>query len=258
MKYLPTKLIDELREKYNLVRNMKSTELIIKSKNRIKKSIEKSAQIHSYRIENPDIKVPFCVSRNCNRKDIRTGIRNIENAFNWGIRNFNPYNFDESFIRELAGKITPELYDNQIAQYRDKGISITGATVTPPYPYKLINFELPKFVSSLKEQLKCKDLINRIETATFAHLHLVRLHPFVDGNGRTSRTLQNIILNYYSIPVPIIESGERHVYYQLLDKAISDWDDKKGLGIKNGSSEGERLFYTLIASKINVSLDKLI
>ncbi len=258
MKYLSKQLSNEIRNKYNLLRNSSSLELISKYQKIIRRTIKKNAQIHSYRIEHPNTKVPFSIPRNKNRKGIEKGIENIENAFSWGIRNFNSSNFDESFIREIAGRITPKLYDGKISQYREKGTSITGASVTPPYPSKLINYEIPNFISSLNKQLKCEDVVNKIETAIFAHLHLARMHPFVDGNGRTARTIQDIILSYYGIPVPLIESGERHIYYQCLDKAIYDWGTKKGLGIKNGASEGESLFYNLLAGKINSSFDKVI
>lgn len=258
MKYLPKELMNEIRIKHKLLTDKKSYGLTMQCKKLALNKIKKSTHIHSYRIENPDSRVPFSVSRNNKKKYIKEGIKNIERAFNWGVQHFNPSEFEESFIREIAGKITPEFYDIDIAKYRDSGIQITGASITPPYPYKFLNYELPDFIKSLKKQLECSNVVNKIESAIFAHLQIARIHPFVDGNGRTARTIQDIILHYYGIPIPLIESGERHTYYKCLDEAVVGLDTKKAFDIKNGASEGERLFYTFIAGKINASYDKIL
>lgn len=222
-----------------------------------RKRIKTSAQMQSFRIENPDLAIPFSVPRNKNKARIKEGINNIKEGFEWGRKNFNPKNFDESFFREIAGRITPEIYDGQIATYRSTGTGIKGATVTPPYPQKLITTEIPWFVKSLKQQLEDSKLINKVESAIYAHLHFVRMHPFIDGNGRTSRILQDIILDYNQIPVPIIKSGERMVYYNILDRAIYDW--KHNGGKEEGIlTDGEKMFYNFMAGKINISLDCLL
>ena len=240
MKYIPKILTNEIKERVRLIGELNHSTRRMKSQRFKEKAIKKNAQIHSYRIEHPNLRVPFCIPRNSEKKNIKKGIKSIANAFEWGCRNFDSENFKESFIREIAGRITPELYNGKIAEYREKGTSIRGATVTPPYPYKIREIEIPNFVESLKKQLKCEDVINKIETAIYAHLHLVRIHPFVDGNGRTSRTLQDIVLDHYNIPLPIIEAGERATYYKILDKAISDWGDRKGSKrIMHGATEGE-------------------
>lgn len=258
MKYIPKELTRDIREKSKLFETLKSPESVIKCQEIRKKIIEKNSQVHSYKMEHPHSRIPHAIPHNNQIKDIKIGIRNISNAFNLGVRNFNPSNFEEFFVREIAGRITPELYKGSIGRYRETGTRITGASITPPYPYKLINYEIPWFVESMNQNLQCKDIINKIETSIFAHLHMARMHPFVDGNGRTARTLQGVILSYYDIPLPVIEAGERSIYYSLLDKAVVDWNEKKGGGTKNGATYGEQLFYNFITGKINTSYDKLI
>jgi hypothetical protein len=255
MKYLPKDLINELNKNYEVFQSLDVVKKKLKVKNLEQKAIEKNAMIHSYRIEFPYRGIPFCIPHNNNKKCINEGIQKIKRAFVWALENFDSNNFCESFIKGIAGRVTPELYDREIAKYRERGISIKGASVTPPYPSKMNEKEIPLFIESMKKQLTCPKLINIIETAIYSHLHLVRIHPFVDGNGRTSRTLQNVILRSFNIPLPVIEVGEREIYYQLLDKAVLDWDEKeKG----NGASKGEQMFYTFIAGKINMSFDKIL
>jgi len=265
MKYMPKELARELREKLDLVRDPSYSELIFRedirelcklfAQSRKKRAIRKNAQIHSFRIENPSAFVPYSVPTNSRR--IKKGVKKIETAFNWGVENFDPEKFDEDFIKNIAGRI---LYGKGLEEYRNTGTRITGASVTPPYPYKFKTREMPEFVENLRRQFKCPDIIQKIEAGIYTHLLLVRIHPFVDGNGRTARTLQDIILDYHNIPLPIIESGERNTYYQLLDRAIVDMRDKESIHKlkKNGATEGEYMFYTFIAGKINSSLDCLI
>lgn len=263
MKYIQKLLSNEIREKLKLIRdpisgkireNLKDSCSLFSS-SLIRTEIEKNAQIHSYKMEHPDFQVPYCIPKA--KREIKKGAENIRNAFEWGRKNFNLNKLDEDFIKQLAWRITPELYQGKTAEYRETNVRL--GSVTPPYPAKVKEIEMPHFIKSLKEQFKCEDMINNIESAIYAHLHLVRIHPFLDGNGRTSRVLQDIILDYDDIPLPIIKAGERNTYYQCLEKAIYDWKTKKYSGeVKHGATEGESLFYNFIAGKINVSLDKLI
>lgn len=266
MNYIPKYLLNEIREKVEVLRDPSSPHFAFKPhifdfcrmqcKKREERAIEKNAQIHSFKMEHPNLNVPHNVPRN--KREIKKGAKQIKEAYEWGKRNFDRESFNEEFIRQIAGRIAPHLYHSDIATYRKGGVTIAGASVTPPYPEKLL-MEIPVFVEELREQLKCPELANRIESAIYAHLHLVRIHPFNDGNGRTARTLQDLILNDYGLPLPVIEAGERETYYNVLDRAVYDWKHKKYSGeVTHGATEGEREFYSFIAGKINVSLDKLI
>lgn len=61
--------------------------------------------------------------------------------------------------------------------------------------------------------------LHPIERATRLHGELVRIHPFTDGNGRTSRLLMNLVLMQAGFPAALIQVGQRLAYYQALDKA---------------------------------------
>ena len=271
MEYISKYLSNEIREKLKLVIAPMSPDksfrkeimhlCILFCQKRRKKAIKKSAQIHSYRIEHPELQVPFSVPRNSRRKFIREGVENISNSFEWGCRNFNPKKLDEEFIKELIYRINPEIYRQGRADYRKLGTHITGASVTPPDPYKVRVIEMPNFINQIKNSLdeNNHNVINKIKTAVYSHLHLARIHPFEDGNGRTARIFQDIILDYYNLPLPVIESGERDTYYHLLDRAVYDWKHEKHSGeLKHGATKGEHDFYTFIVGKVNVSLDHLI
>lgn len=51
------------------------------------------------------------------------------------------------------------------------------------------------------------------------HERLVTIHPFIDGNGRTSRLLMNLILLQNGYPIAILKGdvANRLKYYECLE-----------------------------------------
>jgi Fic family protein len=257
MACIPEYLTNEIKEKVNIFRNKNTSTIRLLCAKTRQKEIVKNAQIHSYHIENPDNSVPFSIPRKS--REIKQGIKDIRSAFQWGAKNFDPYTFNEEFVRILAAKIDP--FDHQGKDMADYTTISARFKTTTPYPEKIEEKEMPEFVSNLRTQFardeQTPDIIQEMKSAIYAHFNLVRIHPFYDSNGRTARTLQDIILDYYNFPFPIIESGERATYHKLIERAVIGYDDRKSEN-KQGLSEEERDFYTFIAGKINVSLDKIL
>src|SRR5580698_2524168 len=54
------------------------------------------------------------------------------------------------------------------------------------------------------------------ETAFAAHRHLVDIHPFNDGNGRTARRLMNLILTRGGYPPVVVRQEDRPGYLRSL------------------------------------------
>ena len=61
--------------------------------------------------------------------------------------------------------------------------------------------------------------VHPVEFAALAHYKLVHIHPFLDGNGRTSRLLMNMILMRADFPPVIIKVSDRHEYYETIKMA---------------------------------------
>ncbi len=79
---------------------------------------------------------------------------------------------------------------------------------------------MPELVESLNKSNKTPVLIR----AAMAHLNLVMIHPFSDGNGRMARCLQTLVLARDAILDPIFASIEEYLgentraYYEVLAK----------------------------------------
>lgn len=58
----------------------------------------------------------------------------------------------------------------------------------------------------------------KINTAFDAHFDLVTIHPFYDGNGRTSRLLMNYLQLYFGLPMSIVFKEDKAVYFEALQQ----------------------------------------
>jgi len=97
--------------------------------------------------------------------------------------------------------------------YRKENVLISGATHIPPNHL----FVLEKMEALIKfyEQFNGQSL----ERAARLHVDFVKIHPFVDGNGRTARLLMNLDLMKSGLLPVVIQTTERLKYYEALDHA---------------------------------------
>ena len=51
-----------------------------------------------------------------------------------------------------------------------------------------------------------------------AHFDLVSIHPFYDGNGRTSRLLMNYLQLYFNLPLSIVFKEDKAAYFEALQQ----------------------------------------
>ena len=81
---------------------------------------------------------------------------------------------------------------------------------------------VPELIDALVEQLGTTSDVPAIVRAAMAHLNLVMIHPFRDGNGRMARCLQTLVLAREGILVPEFCSIEEYLgrntqsYYDIL------------------------------------------
>ena len=116
----------------------------------------------------------------------------------------------ESTVKDIHAILTENIMTGGI--YRNVEVYISGAAHTPPVPSEMYR-QIKSFYADLSE----KDAANVIELAAWTHAEFVRIHPFVDGNGRTSRLLMNYQLMAYGfLPVSIAKES-RLDYFNALE-----------------------------------------
>ena len=75
------------------------------------------------------------------------------------------------------------------------------------------------------------------ERAARVHGDFVKIHPFIDGNGRTGRLLMNLELLKAGFPAAVLPVERRLAYYQALDAAHVDGDYRPFIALVAGCAE---------------------
>jgi Fic family protein/DNA-binding XRE family transcriptional regulator len=101
-------------------------------------------------------------------------------------------------------------------KYRSVQVMIKGSAHTPPQPFLVMK----KMEEYFEWYSTNKNLLHPVVLAAEMHEKLVTIHPFVDGNGRTSRLIMNLILlsNGYVIANIKGDYSTRMNYYSALEK----------------------------------------
>lgn len=102
---------------------------------------------------------------------------------------------------------------NEVINYKNEKISFTEPENVQHEIHELLNktnAELDLFFKASKNQ------VHPLLLAANFHLEYVSIHPFYDGNGRTTRILTNLILISCGYPPIIIKETDKIKYYQYL------------------------------------------
>lgn len=85
--------------------------------------------------------------------------------------------------------------------------------------YKKVPERVEKLCAYINEQLKeVKTIEDCYNLAFDAHFQLISIHPFGDGNGRTSRLLMNYIQEYCNEPITIVFEDDKSTYFKKLEE----------------------------------------
>lgn len=112
----------------------------------------------------------------------------------------------------LAWEVEPPATRDRPGAWRTGGVKIRAVQVPMP---AMIPSELDDWSRS------SRDLAGRHPVVHAAHHHawLERIHPFVDGNGRTGRLVLNFMLVQRGYPPAVILATQRSRYLQTLKMA---------------------------------------
>lgn len=124
-------------------------------------------------------------------------------------------------IKEIHALILHGIDRENAGRYRTVPVMISGSTHMPPQPY-LIEKQMEDFMLRFRQMEEEK--VHPVLVAAYLHDELVRIYPFIDGNGRTSRLLMNLYLlrNGYVI-ITLKGSNDAKInYYKALEKSHTE------------------------------------
>ncbi len=146
----------------------------------------------------------------------------------------------EYLVKQLHAIILRGIDKENAGRYRSLNVKITGSKHLPPEPY-MLNKLMEDYIIFYEES---KNRLHPVILAAEMHERLVTIHPFIDGNGRTSRLIMNLVLlqNGFLLANISGEKENRMKYYNSLENAQVNHSKKP--------------FYEFVAKAVLTSLEE--
>ncbi len=132
------------------------------------------------------------------------------------------FSYDETLIRSLHYMMLKYALDKSPGRWRPGSVYVFDERTRAVVYTGPDAIEVPGLMRELIEDLRRADLVPPMIRAAMAHLNLVMIHPFRDGNGRMARCLQTLVLareGIISAPISSIEEylgANTESYYRIL------------------------------------------
>lgn len=122
---------------------------------------------------------------------------------------------DENIVKDIHSILMENILVGGV--YRNVEVRITGAKHKPPAPSEMY-YQIKEFFSDMNS----KSDLNPIELAAWTHAEFVKIHPFVDGNGRTSRLIMNYqLMSNGFLPVSVNKEDRLEYFNHLEEYAVN-------------------------------------
>jgi Fic family protein len=120
-------------------------------------------------------------------------LKNLYNAFNSELeyiyRQHHIETVDERTLLRLHGLISDGLVSSEErGQFRSRPVRISGTEYIPPKRTDEIKQTLSEIIFN-QDSVSCP-----LEKAVYLHCNLARLQPFIDGNKRTARMAESLVM----------------------------------------------------------------
>lgn len=138
-------------------------------------------------------------------------------------RNFTIYEI--LTIHSILFSYTP--FPQYAGRFRNSPARILGSQVELA-DYSIITTEMNKASLEFCEILeKHANIEEYIRSAIRFHAKLIKIHPFSDGNGRSTRAMFNLLMKYVGLPPMYVKLEEKDKYCEALESAIMEGNTKK-------------------------------
>lgn len=146
-------------------------------------------------------------------------------------------------IKSIHALVLKNIDNDNMGKYRNINVLISGAEHRPVDHLNISD----KMSSFMQWYTSVGQTLHPVERAAKVHVDFVGIHPFIDGNGRTSRLLMNLELMKNGFPPVVIKVEDRLAYYQTLDTAhvSNDYKPFIDLVIKAVEESFEPYWYVL-------------
>lgn len=131
-------------------------------------------------------------------------------------------------VLSIHNLILRGIIPEEAGRFRRIQVMIKGSGHMPPAPY-LVEKQMEDYFIWYERNRKS---LHPIVLAAEMHERLVTIHPFIDGNGRTSRLIMNMILLQSGFVIANIkgDNTSRYSYYEALDEVQSSGNKDAFIG----------------------------
>ena len=129
--------------------------------------------------------------------------------------------FNQKFLLKIHELLTKNTNCKIVGNYRDHEVRISGSEWIPP-THEKVKEEMRKV---FQWYYSARKKLHPVELGAILHNKLVRIHPFADGNGRTSRVVMNWILMKNKFPMFYIELRDKIKYYDAVEEGDKGKDE---------------------------------
>lgn len=143
-------------------------------------------------------------------------LKNLQNAFAQELfyinKQGNKEDIDLKTLLRLHRLLTDGLVNrSEGGEIRNRAVTISGTSYISPKESAIIQYELNNV---LEDQQSIEDPIER---SVFLHCNIARIQPFIDGNKRSSRLMESLVLmNADLIPVYSVNTEDIQRYRKAL------------------------------------------
>ncbi len=122
-------------------------------------------------------------------------------------------------------------------------------------PAERMKTELSHYLKRWAEVLqRPKNIISAYQIAFEMHYHVLRCHPFWDGNSRTSRLLQNFVEKWYRVPLSTVLVSQKALYKQTL---LSAWTLNEPKMFINYMYHQTLLFFDFVQRELDIHPEQI-
>ena len=158
----------------------------------------------------------------------------LKKIYQFIFSNYNDVDIDVDYLLKLHEILYSNVPFSEVGGKLRKAPAHLEGTVVSLCPWEEISTEIKKtnkWINQIvKQSFKVSEsnnfdlLFEYIDECLKLNCHLIQIHPFFDGNGRTIRAFTNKLFILTGIPPVYIHAKEKKLYHKAMEKAIVDND----------------------------------
>jgi len=222
--------INEIRKRLNMALLSPKQWTGLLRRNMTAKAIQGSNTIEGYNVTFEEAVAVVEGEETDTSTDTRHALVGYRNALTYILQlsDDRQFGLNEEFIRSLHYMMTSHAVNKHPGRWRPGPVYVrrepSGERVYEGPDAHLVPGLMREFVESAQDNFD--ETVPTLIRAAMAHLNLVMIHPFSDGNGRMGRALQTFVLSRDGILNPVFSSIEEYLgsrgntdaYYEVLAK----------------------------------------